>query len=142
MSDTLTQEPLFPPTPDVPDLSGRNVLVIENDADNLDMFAMFLRHCGAEVTAVATATSALESLCGRRMDAIITDVSVLKGSGICEFLARVRDMPEHKTTPVIAVTGWAPKDVVPNLKEFTAFMQKPVNLDYLAMTIRNLVAVA
>jgi hypothetical protein len=42
---------------------------------------------------------------------------------------------------IIAVTGWAPNNVA-EVGEFTVFMQKPVDLDCFAVTIRKLAVAA
>jgi CheY-like chemotaxis protein len=123
----------------LPTLSGVSLLVVENDTDNLDMFAMFLRHCGAHVITAQTATAALRCLTPQRIDAIVTDVSALKDMGAANFLRDVRDMPHHNDTPVIAVTGWSEKDPKVTAACFTAFLLKPVNLDEVAATIIRLV---
>lgn len=51
---------------------------------------------------------------------------------------RVRSIPRHVTTPILAVTGWTEKDVHPVECGFTAFMQKPVDLDRLAAELLRL----
>ena len=138
MPDTSAERPIPFRSPGGLDLSGLDVLVIENDTDNRDVFSVFLHSCGANVMTAETADAALEWVGRRHIDAIITDVSVLRRSGICESLSRIRGMPQYKDTPIIAVTGWAQKHL-PEAAEFTAFIQKPVDLDKLAMTIRQLV---
>jgi two-component system, chemotaxis family, CheB/CheR fusion protein len=121
-------------------LSGICVLVIENDPDNLEMFAEFLRHCGAKVTGALSGTTALRCLVDQHVDVITTDLSILKGSGISEFLRHIRSMPEHALTPIIAVSGWQERDITsPGEAAFSAFMLKPINLDDLSETILRLV---
>jgi two-component system, chemotaxis family, CheB/CheR fusion protein len=128
------------PQPLPPVLSGVRVLVIENDVDNLDMFAQYLQHCGAKVTTAQTGTAALRCLAEQHIDAIMTDLSALKGSGIEDFLQHVRGIPEYTRTPIIAVTGWQEKDVVCRCEAaFSAYLLKPVDLDDLSTTIINLV---
>jgi CheY-like chemotaxis protein len=122
-------------------LSGCYVLVIENDTDNRDMFSVFLRSCGAKVATAETAKAALKHLSARRINAIVTDLSAVKDTGLSSFLDGIRGMPHHSHTPIIAVTGWSRRDV-PELAQFTAFMQKPVDLDNLATIIRQLVVAA
>lgn len=120
------------------DLSGLSLVVVEDDQDNLDVLEMFLTHCGARVAAIRTAQAAIEYLGVNRADVIMTDVSVLP-SGARHFITEVRSISHHKTTPVIAVTGWPEKDVRPTESGFAAFLQKPIDLDRLSTTILRLV---
>jgi two-component system, chemotaxis family, chemotaxis protein CheY len=99
-------------------------------------FAVFLRQCGAHVATAQTPRAALDYLDGQRIDAILTDVSVLTGMSPIRFVREVRNRPKYKWTPVIAVTGWVQKRAVCGDSGFTAFMQKPVELDDLAAMIR------
>jgi CheY-like chemotaxis protein len=112
-------------------LAGVSVLIVENDLDNLEMFETYLRHCGASVTSALDATAALEAARGQALDVIVTDVSVLRSAE--DLLRDLRNLPQHRNTPVIAVTGWTATEV--RHLHFTAFMQKPVDLDALCATI-------
>jgi CheY-like chemotaxis protein len=120
------------------DLSGLSLLIVENDDDNRDVFAVFLGQCGARVAVAQTAAAALEHLAAHRADAILTDVSVLSDRPQ-EFIERVRTIADHKTAAVIAVTGWTAKDVRPVESGLAAFVQKPVDLDALSRLIRSVV---
>lgn len=70
-------------------------------------------------------------------DVIMSDVSVLPLGG-AHFIDAVRLIAGHKSTPILAVTGWTEKDVRPAECGFTAFMQKPVDLDRLGAEILRL----
>lgn len=124
-------------TPSVSDLASRSIVVIEENIDNLDVFAAFLRGCGAHVLAAQCVDVALQYLGVSAVDVIMTDVSVLR-LGAPAFVDRVRSIPRHVTTPILAVTGWTEKDVHPVECGFTAFMQKPVDLDRLAAELLRL----
>jgi DNA-binding NtrC family response regulator len=139
MLDAFTDSPLSPRDPGTPDLSGIGVLVIEQDIDNLELFATFFRYCGADVVTARSASAAMEHARGKHIHAVITDVSAFKGSGLREFFSYLRDVPAYTRTPVIAVTGWDRKHLAADVDKFAAFMQKPVNLDDLATTIRKVV---
>lgn len=123
-----------------PILSGLSVLIIENDSDNRDMLAEFIQYCGAKVTTAPTGTNALRCLATQHLDAVLTDLSALHGSGIEQFLQHIRGIPGCARTPIIAVTGWQEKDVVcEGQAAFSAYLLKPVDLDGLATTIITLV---
>jgi CheY-like chemotaxis protein len=80
---------------------------------------------------------ALQYLRVSAVDVIMTDVSVLR-PGAAAFVDRVRSIARHETTPILAVTGWTEKEVHPAECGFTAFMQKPVDLDQLAAELLRL----
>lgn len=123
------------------DLRGFCVLVVENNTDNRDMLAEFLRQHGAQVATAENATVALDHLDGQRIDTILTDVSALEEMGVACFLSEVRSRPQYQSTPIIAVTGWSQKDAVCSGGQFSAFMQKPVDLDHLTATVQRLAVV-
>lgn len=53
-----------------------HVLVLDDDADTLEMIAFLLRHSGYRVTAVASAAAARDSLGQDRPDIVVLDVSM------------------------------------------------------------------
>jgi CheY-like chemotaxis protein len=127
--------------PKLPDLSRSSIVIVEENTDNLELFATFLRACGAHVVAAQNAEVALQYLTVTSADVIMTDVSVLPMGG-AQFIDCVRSIPRHVSTPILAVTGWRENDVRPAECGFTAFMQKPVDLDRLAVELLRLSRVA
>ena len=124
-------------TSSVSDLASRSIVVLEENIDNLEVFAAFLRGCGAHVFPAHSVDIALQYLRVSAVDVIMTDVSVLR-LGAAAFVDCVRSIPRHKTTPILAVTGWTANDVHPAECGFTAFMQKPVDLDRLGTELLRL----
>ena len=127
--------------PTLPNLSRFSIVILEENTDNLDVLATFLRACGAHVVAARNADVALRYLKVTSADVIMSDVSVLPEGG-AQFVEFVRSIPRHRSTPILAVTGWSEKDVHPSECGFTAFMQKPIDLDRLAREILRLSRVA
>jgi CheY-like chemotaxis protein len=124
-------------TPMIPDLTALSILIIEKDSDNRDVFATFLRACGARVVATGTVDGALRYLDTTSVHVIMSDVSMLPAGGAA-FVEAIRGLARHRHTPILAVTGWTEKDVRPAECGFTAFMQKPVDLDRLGAEILRL----
>ena len=125
----------------LPDLSRLSIVIIDENTDNLEVFATFLRACGAHVVAGRSLDLALRYLDATSVDVIMSDVSVLPSGG-AQFVDRVRRIPAHTSTPILAVTGWTEKDVRPAECGFAAFMQKPVDLDRLGAEILRLARAA
>lgn len=62
-------------------LNGLQVLAVDDDADCLDLLALMLGEYGIEVTAVASASEALEIFAQLNPDLLIFDISMPKIDG-------------------------------------------------------------
>jgi two-component system CheB/CheR fusion protein len=125
--------------PDLPDLSGLTLLVVDDNDDALDMLVTFFRTCGAQVLAARGALTALSYVETQgRIDAIISDLSMPAMDGV-ELVQRLRAHPKGQSIPAIALTGFYEQYMNPTAAGFNAFLRKPVDLDGLCAVIRNLV---
>jgi len=85
-------------------LTGRHVLVIDNDQAVLASTAGLLRSWGCIVTAATSGSAALERLIGRTPDLIIADVHLDHGDdGIAAVVAVRRD--SRRMVPAFLVSG-------------------------------------
>jgi signal transduction histidine kinase/CheY-like chemotaxis protein len=91
-----------------PPLLGLRVLLVDDDADAVEMLAAFLRRAGAEVTAAASAAAALDTLGPAKPDVIVADVAMPEVDGR-EMMRRVRALgpDEGGRTPALALTAYA-----------------------------------
>ncbi len=82
----------------------RHVLVIEDDADNRELFAELLEQAGHRVTTAGSGTAGLEAFRQNGADAVVTDLSMdgLDGRAVA---AQIKALAPQ--TPVVLVTGWA-----------------------------------
>lgn len=118
---------------DLPDLSGRTIVVVDDNDDALDMLSTFLRACGARVLAAPSAAVALGHVDAQSdIDLILTDLSMPDVDGV-ELLRRLRGHPSRSSIPTIAVTGFYQSYM--DTSGFDGFLRKPVNLDVLCTTI-------
>lgn len=95
--------------PDSPDLHDVRIMVVDDEADALDLISIDLRACGAQVSAVQTATEALEIMEREDFDLLISDIAMPDHDGY-EFIRRVRAREATSQTrkvPAIALTGYA-----------------------------------
>lgn len=95
--------------PDSPDLHEVRILVVDDEADALDLISIDLRACGAQVSAVQAATEALEVMEREDFDLLISDIAMPDHDGY-EFIRRVRAREATSQTrkvPAIALTGYA-----------------------------------
>ena len=87
-------------------LDGLHVLVVDDNRDARIIYKTLLAHCGAYVSAVASAAAAARALKQIRPDVILTDLSMPGHDGL--WLARWIRRREMKTgihIPVAAITA-------------------------------------
>ena len=87
-------------------LSGLHLLVVDDNRDARVIYKTILVHCGAFVTAVASAAAAARALKQIQPDVILTDLSMPGHDGL--WLARWLRRREMKTgvhVPVVAITA-------------------------------------
>ena len=87
-------------------LSGLHLLVVDDNRDARVIYKTILVHCGAFVTAVASAAAAARALKQIQPDVILTDLSMPGHDGL--WLARWLRRREMKTgvhIPAVAITA-------------------------------------
>jgi signal transduction histidine kinase/CheY-like chemotaxis protein len=89
-------------------LAGVRVLVVDDDADTLELFTRVLELCGAEVASVADAEAALATLRRWKPDVMVSDIG-LPGQNGYGLMATIRRLTpaEGGTIPALAVTAYA-----------------------------------
>jgi CheY-like chemotaxis protein len=123
-------------TADTP-LSGRRILVVDDNRDAADTLAMLLNFLGAEVGVERDGHAALERLAQETPDAVLLDISMPEMDGY-EVARRIRSRPELKDVMLIALTGWG-QDSDRGLAEASGFnhhLVKPVDLGMLEALLR------
>ncbi len=82
------------------------VLLVDDFADNREMFADYLAYSGYEVAQAGTGLEALEKALALRPDIILMDLS-LPGMDGWEATRRLKKDDRTRNIPVIALTGHA-----------------------------------
>jgi two-component system cell cycle response regulator DivK len=80
------------------------VLLVEDDPDTREMYALFLGSVGYRVVQAANGQAALDAVRHHRPDIVVTDLAMPVMDGFC----LTRNLRAHATTrsvPIIAVTG-------------------------------------
>src|SRR5687767_13757482 len=80
------------------------VLLVDDDADLLDVTAYGLRRAGFSVIAATDGAQALRRWAADRPDVLVLDV-VLPGLGGLDVLRRIRQGGERADTPVLLLSG-------------------------------------
>jgi len=117
-------------------MSGRLMLIIDDDRTFLNMTAELLRKAGIGVVATHHPPHALILSEKIKYDLIMTDISMPAISGI-ELLRTIRKGKNYKT-PVIAVTGQQGQDDVLKEAGFVACISKPYFPEQLVGCIVNI----
>lgn len=119
-------------------LEGIRVLVVEDDADSREVFALALTAYGATVVAEASVAGAIEALGTDPPDVVICDVVFPDGDGY-GLLEALGAREGGAGTPLIAVTGLDPDFCDGALaRGFAAYVQKPCDLAELAGMVERL----
>jgi PAS domain S-box-containing protein len=117
------------------------VLVVEDDADTLELMQRILERHGAEVATARSAGEALASLANAKPDVLVSDVGLPEMDGY-QLMERIRAMDPGNggTMPAVAVTAFArPEDRTRALRAgFQAHVAKPVQPAELLATVASL----
>lgn len=126
-----------PPRMQYPDLRGRTILLLEDDANARRVLAALVRECGGAVVVTSSVEEALARYEAQRPDVILADIAMAGRDGF-ELIRRVRE--HDRVTPAIAVTAiyTASGDRERLLAAgFDDYRRKPVAPDDLAWAIAN-----
>lgn len=129
------------PVIEYPDnLAGLKVLVVDDEADTLELIKVLLGQCGAEVTTASSAAEALELVEETKPDVIISDIGMPIEDGF-EFIRKVRQLPPEKggKIPAVALTAYArAEDRLRVLRSgYQMHISKPVELAELVAVVAN-----
>ena len=151
-ADRLTEEPQVFNTPSEPAdrgapvcavLSGKKVLVVDDDNDARDLLEMVFVKKGAQVVSAESAEEAFRYLADFTPELIVSDIGMPNEDGY-SLMRRVRaSTPERGgLAPAIALTGFARKDDGLQAMEagFQAHIAKPVETAKLMAIVERLLS--
>ena len=142
MKVTLPARPPTPapaePTGDRPgDLTGRRVLVLDDNEDARVLTTAILRRMKADVSQCASVDEALEAVAEQRFDLILADLAIPGRDGF-GFIREVRDRGVR--TPALALTAYSDdrnRDKA-HAAGFEGFLSKPITVDGLRSALQDL----
>lgn len=119
-------------------MSSASVLVVEDNPDNMKLFAWTLEDGGFTFEGVGSGEQALEALARRSFDLVLMDVS-LPGIDGKETTRRIKAQEPFARLPVIAVTAHAVKGEVEAILAagVTSLVTKPIDEEELLRAIRT-----
>jgi len=120
-----------------PKLAGISTLVLDDEADTLDVVRRLLTDCGADVTCARDADEALRHLRSRRFDVFVSDIGLPEKNGY-ELMRELR--ADGQIIPAVALSAYArPEDRQRALEcGFQCHVPKPVEPAALLSTISSL----
>jgi CheY-like chemotaxis protein len=87
-------------------LNGKTILVVDDEADIVDLLELALTAAGGEVVRAMSAREALEILPACRPDVFLLDIAMPEMDGY-QLLSAIRSDPALRRVPAVAVTGCA-----------------------------------
>jgi CheY-like chemotaxis protein len=114
-------------------------LVVDDAPDVTEMIATLLQHAGYSAVMAFSAAEALEAARAEQFEVIVSDIG-MPGMNGYDLAVALRALPEYKTVPLIAVTGFSMYDDRGRALEsgFNAHMTKPINPMSLLDLIKSL----
>ena len=114
------------------------VLVVDDDADVLELFSVALTACGAEVTSTDNARDAIALATRMRPHVIVSDIAMVGENGYW-LVRELKRLPKEilDSVPVVAATAYGrehPRSRV-LAAGFVEHLQKPVDPEHLCQLV-------
>jgi two-component system, OmpR family, alkaline phosphatase synthesis response regulator PhoP len=117
------------------------ILIVEDDSSSAEMLLFVLRQEGYEVFIAGNGKEALSTLDGNTIELVLCDLMmpVMDGRELCSAM---KANPQFEDIPIIIMSA-APEASVSNTAGdrcyYSSFIRKPLDLDLLTTTVRNLI---
>lgn len=110
-------------------LSGKRILIIEDDAINLSVFSSLLRQDGADVIVDMWGKTSPSKILEFMPDLIILDLMLPRGASGYEVADQIRAIPELSQIPILVVTAADPdvELIRARKKKLNGFLSKPID---------------
>ena len=118
---------------------GLKILVVDDEADSLDILTLVLQSEGAEVISVESAPAALDIFTQTTCDLIISDIGMPHIDGYT-LIEEIRKLPQGEKLPAIAVTAYAGEMEMQQSLDagYQKHINKPIDISGLIATITEL----
>jgi two-component system, cell cycle response regulator DivK len=121
----------------------KTVLIVEDNELNMKLFHDLLEAHGYQTVGTRNGIEALDLARKHRPDLILMDIQLPEVSGL-EVTKWLKDDPELKAIPVVAVTAFAMKGDEERIREggCEAYLSKPISVGKFIETIRQFLGTA
>lgn len=138
------ESPWEHPAPLPRTLAGLRVLVVDDDPDVLELFAVVLTACGADITTTDNARDAIALATRMRPHAIVSDIAMAGEDGYW-LVRELKRLPAEMLgdVPVIAATAYGREHPRARVLAagFTEHLQKPIDPDALCRMVARVAGV-
>ncbi len=108
------------------DTSDYNILFVEDDDQAIDLVTIILKRLYS-LDVIKDSEKALEKVKAKKYNAILMDINLSKGMDGVQLTKLIRELPDYKNTPIIAVTAYAMESEKKEFlsKGFSHYLAKP-----------------
>ena len=119
---------------------AKTVLIVEDNELNMKLFRDLLEAHGYQTTGTSNGIEALDLVRKLRPDLILMDIQLPQVSGL-EVTRWIKDDPELRSIPVVAVTAFAMKGDEERIREggCEAYLSKPISVGKFIETVRRFI---
>lgn len=119
---------------------SKSVLIVEDNELNMKLFRDLLEAHGYQTSATSNGFEALSLIRSVRPDLILMDIQLPQVSGL-EVTRWIKDDPELRTIPVVAVTAFAMKGDEERIREggCEAYLSKPISVGKFIETVQRFI---
>ncbi len=117
----------------------QTVLVVDDEFGIGEVLEAILTDEGYRVVTAMNGRHAIERLAGNRVDLVLSDLMmpVMDGAGL---LAALRADSRYAKIPFILMCSLPERHITDRIQGFTAFMQKPFNVDEVLSVVARVLA--
>jgi FOG: CheY-like receiver len=117
---------------------AKTVLIVEDNELNMKLFRDLLEAHGYQTSGTSNGFEALDLVRKLRPDLILMDIQLPQVSGL-EVTRWIKDDPELRSIPVVAVTAFAMKGDEERIREggCEAYLSKPISVGKFIETVRR-----
>jgi two-component system, cell cycle response regulator DivK len=119
---------------------AKTVLIVEDNELNMKLFRDLLEAHGYQTSGTSNGVEALDLVRKMRPDLILMDIQLPQVSGL-EVTRWIKDDPELRMIPVVAVTAFAMKGDEERIREggCEAYLSKPISVGKFIETVRRFI---
>ena len=119
--------------------AGAEILIVEDNPRNLKLVRHVLEHHGYATAAASSAEEGIELARSRHPALILMDVQLPGIDGV-EALRLLRENPNTRAVPVVAVTAFAMENdrIQALLAGFDGYIEKPISVRALPSQVKTL----
>ncbi|MBN8961582.1 MAG: response regulator [Rhizobiales bacterium] len=119
---------------------AKTVLIVEDNELNMKLFRDLLEAHGYQTAGTSNGYEAIDLVRKSRPDLILMDIQLPQVSGL-EVTRWIKDDPELRAIPVVAVTAFAMKGDEERIREggCEAYLSKPISVGKFIETVRRFI---